>query len=340
MNKGVGCLLILLVMALIGSVCVNVLQLTSTTLTSSELGVSDKVQAPAKFTHVLVAGSKSSSETERIVQINIHGMITGAEVSGPFSAPGFSVSTIKRALRQAVADPKVKAIVLNVNTPGGEVTASDTLYGEVKKAAAAKPVVVYMDAMATSGGYYLSAGASKIVANPTTLTGSIGVIIQTLNYSEAFGKLGLESMTFVSGAFKDSLNGARPMRDEEKAYIQSLVGQMYDRFVSVIEEGRKIPAQTLKTGVADGRILGAADALKHKLIDQVGYVEDAYSLARELSSSPNAAVVQYRTASGFWDMFGQMAESQSKDIKVEIPNLPAMQLQPGQLYLLPSHLAR
>lgn len=329
----------LLVVALIGSLCVNMLQLSSAVLFNTPTVSLSELDAPTKFSEVLLSGSKGKADT-RILQLNVSGVITSAEVQSPFAPAGFSLSTLRRALEQAVNDDRIKAIVLNVNTPGGEVTASDNLYHEIKKVAAKKPVVVYMDSMATSGGYYISAGASKIVANPTTLTGSIGVIIQTLNYSEAFGKVGLQAMTFVSGSFKDSLNGARPMRDEEKAYIQNLVGQMYDRFVGVISEGRKIPQETLKSGVADGRILSGQEALDHKLIDQIGYLEDAYAVAKQLAEAPDAAVVQYRQYKGFFEMFSGMAESQAqaKEIKVQLPAMSSLSLNPGQLYLLPAHL--
>ncbi|MCA8968075.1 MAG: signal peptide peptidase SppA, partial [Planctomycetes bacterium] len=164
------------------------------------------------------------------------------------------MDSIKNALEQAVADKNVKAIVLRVNSPGGEVTASDIIYNAVKKAAKEKPVVVYMDSMAASGGYYVSCGATKIVASETTLTASIGVIIETMNYSELFGKVGLAMNVFTSGAFKDSLNGSRPMRDDEKAYVQNLVTQMYDRFLGIVSEARGVPKEQLKD-VADGRVV-------------------------------------------------------------------------------------
>ncbi len=246
----------------------------------------------------------------------------------------------KRALEQAVADANVKAIVLRVNSPGGEVTASDMLYNAVKEAAKKKKVVIYMDSLAASGGYYVSCGATKIVANETTLTGSIGVIIQSLNYSEAFGKFGLATMTFASGKFKDSLSGSRPMRDDEKAYVQGLVSDMYEKFVGIVSEARGISKEDLKANIADGRVFTGIEAKKLKLVDQLGYVEDAYTLARQLGGAPDATVVKYQRRRGIGELFGAFGESrvQKQNVTVDITGGLLTHLQPGQMYLLPPHM--
>lgn len=251
---------------------------------------------------------------------------------------------IKRQLEQAVADENAKAVVLRINSPGGEVTASDILYDAVKKATAKKPVVVYMDSMAASGGYYVACGATKIVASETTLTGSIGVIIETMSYHELFSKVGLGTQTFTSGAFKDSLSGARPMRDDEKAYVQNLVSQMYDRFLGIVSAARQQPADLLKATVADGRVVTGREALNAKLVDQIGYVEDAYALARELGKSPDAAVVKYRHEVSLFDALGlataRSASAQPVKVEVGLGGGALPRLQPGVLYYLPSIFAR
>jgi protease-4 len=197
-----------------------------------------------------------------------------------------------------------------------------------------------MDSMAASGGYYLSCGATRIVANETTLTGSIGVIIQTLNYSETFGKIGLETVTFASGKFKDTLSGSRPMREDEKAYVQSLVTQMYDKFVGIVAEARKLDKETLKSTVADGRVLTGTDALASKLVDQVGYIEDAYALARQLGGSPDATVVKYRRDASFADLLGIFGEAKaaSSTVKIDFSERLLPRLEAGKAYLLPAHM--
>jgi protease-4 len=257
-----------------------------------------------------------------------------------FGGSGMSVEDVKTALEQAINDEKVKAIVLRVNSPGGEVTASDTLYHAVKEAAKKKQIVVYMDSMAASGGYYLSCGATKIVANETTLTGSIGVIIQTLNYSQTFGKLGLETLTFVSGNFKDTLHGARPMRDDEKAYVQGLVNQMYDKFLTIVSDARGLSKEQLKAGIADGRVFTGAEAKQKKLVDQIGYIEDAYALARQLAVSPDATVVKYQRHSSLSDLFGVLGQAKAAQgkVNIDISDRLLPRLEAGRMYLLPSHM--
>jgi protease-4 len=178
------------------------------------------------------------------------------------------------------------------------------------------------------------------VANETTLTGSIGVIIQTLNYSETFGKVGLETVTFASGKFKDTLSGSRPMRDDEKAYIESLVSQMYDKFVGIVAEARKLDKETLKTTLADGRMLTGSDALAGKLVDQLGYVEDAYALARQLGGAPHATVVKYRHETSLADLFGILGQARAvpPTVKLDVSDRLLPRLESGKAYLLPAHM--
>lgn len=339
-NKGLGCLVIILVFILCASVVVNLLQFTA--LVGIDNTTSGFVQPKQKFGEVLEQqGSGDAVSKDKVVLLDVNGIITSDTGGGMFGSPGMNVQSIKNALEQAVQDKNVKAVVLRVNTPGGEVTASDTLYNAVKSAAAKKPVVVYMDSMATSGGYYLSCGATHVIANETTLTGSIGVIIQTLNYSQAFGKVGLESVAFVSGDFKDSLSGSRPMREDEKVYVQNLVMKMYDKFVGIVAEARKIDKDKLKATVADGRVVTGQEALENKLVDGVGYVEDAFAKAKELGNAPDATVVRYRLIPSFLDIFGAMgkaASTEGQTLKVDVSDRLLPRLQAGQMYLLPSYM--
>ena len=143
---------------------------------------------------------------------------------------------------------------------------------------AKKPVVVYMDSLAASGGYYVSCGGKYLMANETTITGSIGVIIQTLNYEQLFNKIGLSSVVFKSGKFKDLLNGGRPLMPEEREFVQSFVMKTYDKFLGIVAKERSLPADGLRNSIADGRILSGKDALENKLIDSVGQIEDRMML--------------------------------------------------------------
>ncbi len=335
-NKTSGCLIALLLLALVVSLGLNFGQFLGKL--DLDVGVDagfSSARPKRKLSEATVENARKATR-DKIVQIDLEGVITSVEAGGLFSEALPGIETIKRSLEQAVEDKNVKAVVLHINSPGGEVTASDILYNAVKKAAKEKPVVVYMGSMAASGGYYVSCGATKIVASETTLTASIGVIMETLNYSDLFGKVGLSMSTFTSGAFKDSLSGARPMREDEKAYVQNLVTQMYDRFLGIVSAARGVPKETLKSTVADGRVVTGREALAAKLVDQIGYIEDAYALARELGKAPDAGVVRYRHMAGFFEaLTAAKAAPLPTKVQVDVGSSLLPKLQPGMMYYLP-----
>lgn len=336
-NTGLGCLIFLLVFLLLGSLAVNFLQFAACFgLVEQAAG---GVEQPPRFREIMEQKAAAESK-DKIVRLDLEGIIASGPAEDLFGG-GMDLESIKRALRQATEDKTVKGIVLRIDSPGGEVTASDTLYHAVKEAARKVPVVVYMDSLAASGGYYVSCGATRIVASETTLTGSIGVIIQSLNYSGTFGKIGMDTMTFASGAFKDTLSGARAMRDDEKLYVQGLVMNMYDRFLGIVSEARRIDRETLKNGIADGRIFTGGEALQKKLVDQVGYIEDAYAAARDLGHAPDAGVVRYQHRGGLRDLldvFGAAQDTKGR-VKIDLSDRLIPRLQPGKMYLLPAHMA-
>jgi protease-4 len=250
------------------------------------------------------------------------------------------VDDLKIQLHQAAMDDDVKAIVLYVDSPGGEVTASDMIYDAVTRARARKPVVVYMGSLAASGGYYVSCGGSYLMADDTSLTGSIGVIIETFNYANLLGKIGLESVVFKSGQFKDMLNGAREMTPEEKTYVQDMVMQTYGKFVGIVARERKIPEEQLRTGIADGRVISGRDALGDKLIDGLGQIEDAYAKARELGKAPDAPVVRYEQSFKLGKLLRLVTgKAESGRVQIELPGAITPHLEAGRLYLLPSFFA-
>jgi protease-4 len=230
--------------------------------------------------------------------------------------------------------------VLEIDSPGGEVTAADQIYSEVTKTRARKPVVIYMDSLAASGGYYVACGGRFLMANETTITGSIGVIIQTLNYEQLFNKIGLASVVFKSGKFKDILNGARPMTPEERELIQSFVMQTYDKFLGVVSKERSLPAEMLRNSIADGRILSGKDALNSKLIDGLGQIDDAFAKAKQLGNAPQATVVKYGPPFNLARLFRAFGEfgGESK-IELQLPKQLVPQLESGRAYFLPSFYA-
>ena len=285
---------------------------------------------------VLPATGKGKGKA-KIAQIDIEGLISNDSPAGD-GAGGTMVESTKRALRQAVEDADVKAIVIRVDSPGGEVTASDTIYHAVQQAQAKKPVIVYMDSIAASGGYYLSCAASKIVANENTWTGSIGVIVQGVGFGPALEKLGLEMRVFRSGDFKDTFYGQREMTDDEKFYVQGMVMQTYDRFVKIVSDARKIPVEKLKAEMADGRVFSGADAAKLGLIDKTGYIETAYDLAKSAAGLKDAEIVRYHNPFNVMNLLGLNIKSAATPAKVQVDLTGGLlpRLQPGRCYLLPA----
>lgn len=290
-----------------------------------------------------ILGAVFSDELEggpgpKIAHIELDGLITSMGNFG-FGGSGQSmVDQIKAELKRAVENEEVKAIVLRINSPGGEVTASDTIYQAIKEANAKKPIVVYMDSVAASGGYYAACGATEIMANETTMTGSIGVIMSAINYRELFGKVGLESQVFKSGEFKDLLNGGREMTPEEFDLVQGMVMETYDKFVGIVAEAREIPEAKLRDGIADGRIFSGAKAKEVGLVDETGYIENAYDRARELGKAPGAEVLKIHTQPTLFEAFGMVkggAPAQGR-IEIDLSDRLLPRLQPGMVYLLPS----
>jgi len=332
-NKRSGCLWVALVIVLCLSLLMNVAQIGGRSKTIGG-DFQAKLRRPTRLEERVL---RSGSGKERIVVIPVRGLISSS-VSGRISAS--MVEDIKLQLRQAEEDPKVKAVVLAIDSPGGEVTASDNLYNAVRRVRVHKPVVVSMGSMATSGGYYTACGGSYLMANPTTFTGSIGVIIQSLRYNDLLSKIGVSPVTFKSGAFKDMLSGTREMTDEEKAYIQKLVMQTYGIFVGVVAKERHLDEAQLRSGIADGRVVSGTDALEAKLIDGLGEIEDAYQKAKELAKAPNATIVAYEAQLSFSRIFQYLGSEESSgkvEINVTQKLLPA--LEPGRAYWLPGFYA-
>ncbi len=185
----------------------------------------------------------------------------------------------------------VKAILLRVDSPGGGVAASQEIFEEVKYISdSVKPVVVSMGALAASGGYYVSCPATRIVANPGTVTGSIGVIAMFPNYGKLMEKLGLDMNVIKSGEFKDSGSPFRKMTDQDKQYFQGVVNDTYSQFIAVVSRERKIDINQLKK-IADGRVFTGSQALKLGLVDTLGSFEDAIKIAANLGGIKGKPIV-------------------------------------------------
>src|SRR5438105_11050457 len=284
-NRKLGCLSIFLFVALCASLFMNFVLMMSAF--QRWAGVREPEPIPRFREILLQRGTRGAAD--KVAVITMRGLISS---SLPGAVTDSMVDDMRAALQQARDDDRVKAIVLEIDSPGGEVTASDAIYNAVVKARAKKPVVVYMDSLAASGGYYVSCGGKFLMASETTITGSIGVIIQTLNYEQLFNKVGLVSVVFKSGKFKDLLNGARPMTPEEREFVQNFVMKTYDKFLGIVAKERNLPAAGLRNSIADGRIFSGKEALENKLIDVVGKIIYAYAKAIQFAGPPEAALMR------------------------------------------------
>ncbi len=179
-------------------------------------------------------------------------------------------------------DDKVKVIVLRVDSPGGAVGPSQEIYEEVKKLVAKKKVVVSMGSVAASGGYYIAAPATRIYANPGTITGSIGVLMKFSNIEGLIGKIGLKAYTMKSGSYKDIGSPTRTMTEADKAILQGVIDSIHSQFIRAVADGRKLPEETVRE-FADGRIFSGEQALGLKLVDKLGNLQDAIDEAAKLA---------------------------------------------------------
>jgi len=210
-------------------------------------------------------------------------LLTGSAI-GVVEMKGMIVDSteINDQLRDFLENDRIKAVVLRVDSPGGVVGPSQEIYEEVKKFSAKKKLVVSMGSVAASGGYYISAPATTIYANPGTLTGSIGVLMKLSNVQGLLGKIGLSSFVLKSGKFKDSGSPVRPMTSEERRLFQGVIDSMHGQFVRAVAEGRKLPVATVST-LADGRVFSGEQALQVKLVDKIGNFQDAVDAAAKMA---------------------------------------------------------
>ncbi len=247
------------------------------------------------YSDPLVEYSLQGKGDNKIVLIPVHGVVSTERHQDIMSSVPSMVEEVVSHLRLAARDKHVKAVVLQIDSPGGSVTASDMLYQEVMsfKKETGKKVIVEMMDVAASGGYYIALASDKIIAHPTTITGSIGVIFIRPNIDGLMGKIGVEAEVTKSGKLKDMGSPFRDPTPEEQQLFQDMVDEMYGRFVGLVAKHRKMDDKRARE-LADGRIYTSEQAMKTGLIDQVGYVDDAISQAKILAGTKKARVVVYR----------------------------------------------
>lgn len=283
------------------------------------------------------------SADHKIAVVDVSGVIVNANKPGVLSQGENPVSVLTEMLAKAQKDTSVRAVVLRINSPGGAVTASDAMYRELLRfrEASRKPVVAVLMDVAASGGYYVACGADEIVAYPTSITASIGVLVQTVSVKPALERIGVRVDTIRSGPNKAVTSPLHVMSDDERKIIESMVDQFYQRFVDVVRNARPIDEATLLE-VADGRIVTGAQAAAIGLADATGDVFDAGNRAMGLAGLESAKLVVYhRPIEHVGSVYAQAGQGASTDagqtgrgtqINIGQVNLASSPFDPGPMF--------
>ena len=299
---------------------------------------------------------EDNDSANKIAVVPVEGIITSDLVErGNYGM----VDYIKDQLKMATQDERVKAVVLKVNSPGGEVLASDEISSAISKFQndSHKPVIVSMGSLAASGGYYVSAPCRWIVANELTITGSIGVIMHTFNYRGLMNKVGLRPLVYKSGRFKDMLSGDKDLENPtpqekddlaaEEKMVKDLINQTFDKFKSVVAEGRQqankknqqnsdLKGQPLARNwadYADGRVLSGQEAYDLGFVDELGNFDVAVKRARKLAKIESANLVEYQQIFDLSSIFRLLGKSETPKLKIDV-GLETPKLKAGQPYFL------
>ena len=274
---------------------------------------------------------------DKVAVIDLDGLIMQSHELGLLGPGENPVSLFVEKIDKAQADPNVKAVVLRVNSPGGGVAASDIMYQRLVRfrQQTHRPVVAVIEDVGASGAYYLACGSDTILANPTSITGSIGVIAQTLSIDGTMKLVGIQAKAVTSGEFKDMGSPLKPLEQKDLDLLKTMVDEFFGRFLKVVQAGRpKLTAERIKQ-LADGRVYTGEQALANGLVDKLGYVEDGVALAKQLSGAPRVKVVMYDRPLGYRANVysaSPLSPAQVNLLNVNMPGLMALS-QPQFLYL-------
>ena len=257
------------------------------------------ITSSGKYSEVTVEGSG----THKIVIIPVEGIITDRSLRKLLYNVPSLVRSVTDQLDRAASDDMVEAVILEINSPGGGITATDTLHDEILqfKEKTGKKVVVYMKDVAASGGYYIAACSDRIVAHPTSITGSIGVIMMLFNFEGLYNLIGVSENVIKSGKLKDMGSSSRPITEEEKKLFQEIIMEMHSRFVDIVSKGRGMPKEEV-ANLADGRVYTGQQALGNGLIDAIGYIDDVIEAVKEESGLDEAKIIRYRRKIGLSEL--------------------------------------
>ncbi|MBD0408239.1 S49 family peptidase [Bacillus siamensis] len=271
------------------------------------------------------------SPGSKIAVLEVDGTIEdNGESAGLLSSGGYDHRSFLKQIERAKEDKSVKGIVLKINSPGGGVYESAEIHKKLEelKKETKKPIYVSMGSMAASGGYYISTAADKIYASPETLTGSLGVIMESVNYSKLADELGIKFETIKSGAHKDIMSPTRDMTKEERKIMQTMVNDSYEGFVNVISKGRHMSKADVKK-IADGRVYDGRQAKKIGLVDDLGFYDDTISaMKKDHKNMKNASVITYEEGFGLGSLFSMSAAKMFKS-EIDFLNMKELISQSG-----------
>lgn len=283
----------------------------------------------------------------KIAIIEVEGMLANVRTGGLLQAGENQLSLFTQALEKAEKDEDVKAIVLRVNSPGGTVTTADTMYEQVRrfKEKTHKPVIAAMQEVAASGAYYVCCAADKIVAHPTSIVGSIGVIFSNFDLTDGLGKLGIQSRAIHTGTLKEMGSPFKHETELEKSVMSEMVNEYYLRFTAVVKKNRPNvkeipPAPPAMTpadyaGIFSGRVWSGSRAMELGLVDQTGLLSDAIDLARVAAKSPHAKAIMYKRPYGYGGSIYAESPTPAPQANVLQLNLPGAQsILPAGFYYL------
>ncbi len=266
--------------------------------------------APPSLLITPVAGGRALVETElsrdslfsrdKIALLDVTGVLINAPKPQLLGEGEHPVGLLLEQLDKARRDRFVKAVILRINSPGGAVTASELMHDEIthfKKSG--KPIIAVMMDVAASGGYYIACACDEIVAQPSTVTGSIGVVMQMFDISDTMNMIGVRSDAIISGTFKDTGSPYRAMRPEERELFQNVVDDMYERFIDVVVDGRPKLDEAAVRRLADGRIYTATQALEAGLIDRIATLRETIALAKKRAGIKRIRLVAYQRPLGY-----------------------------------------
>jgi protease-4 len=279
----------------------------------------------------------SGSGSKKVLLIDISGEITSEERADPLGLRSneSTVARVEAELEQAADDDKIVAIVLRINSPGGTVTGSDIIYDRLMrfKGEFKVPIMVQMMDVAASGGYYIALAGDEIIASPTSITGSIGVIFTSISVEGLLGKVGVRNQTVVSGKMKDIGSPLREMTPAERQVLEALVGDMFQRFAGLVRERRPNLTDEMKAEMIDGRVFSAQQALAGGLVDDIGYLDGAIERAKLRAGVREAMVIRYRRQDEFADSLYSRAPAGPPQMNLLNINLESLARTPSFLYL-------